>query len=82
MRVNGRGLGSVNCRLFERHSYTATQSHSYKLKIPFARSDVRQNSYAVRVSKWWNKLLADIVDFTNARKFANSLCKVDFSNYH
>jgi hypothetical protein len=69
------------CQLFERHNYAATRSHGYKLKIPFARSDVRQNSYAVRVSKWWNKLPPNIVDFASVRKFANSLYKVDFSNY-
>ena len=68
-------------KLFESNNYTATRSHGHKEVVPFARSDVRKNSFAVRTSKLWNDLPADKVDFTSLKNFVCTLSNIDFSKY-
>jgi hypothetical protein len=78
-RCNSCGL--FDLRFFERNSYTVTRSHDYKVLVPFARSDVRNSSYAVRAAKACNELPADAVDFCCTKHFTNSLLKIDISKY-
>jgi hypothetical protein len=70
------------CRFFERNSYAAARwSHNYIVIVPFARSDVRKSSQAVRAAKVWNELPADAVDFSNWTKNFTNSGKKDLSEY-
>jgi hypothetical protein len=54
----------------------------YKVVVPFARSDVRNSSYAVRADKMWNAPLATAAiaaNFLLSKNFINSLSKIDLS---
>jgi hypothetical protein len=45
------------------------------LKIPVARSEIRKNSFAVRVAKEWNELPDILKSCTDTKKFKMALRK-------
>lgn len=60
---------------FERHNDNRTRGHSYKLKIPFCRLNVRKYCFSVRVVSEWNSLTEEIVTSPSINCFKNRLDK-------
>ena len=50
-----------------------TRGNKFKLKIPFARSTVRKNFFAVRVVPPWNSLPDEVVSLTDVSVFKTKL---------
>ena len=62
------------------------RGHRYKLYVPSGKSTARYNYFSYRVSRTWNALLLDDVDFESVHRFYDSLtvnvlvryCKLNF----
>jgi len=62
------------------------RGHRYKLYVPYGKTTARYNYFSYRVSRIWNTLPLDDVDFQSVHRFRNSLtanilvryCKLNF----
>jgi len=81
-RSRGRGF-STPCRTAVVYLLWA---HRYKLYAPYRKTIARCNYFSYRVSRIWNALQLDDVDFESVHRFHNSLtanvlvryCKLNF----
>ena len=58
-----------------------TRGNKFKLKIPFARSTIRKNFFAVRVVPPWNSLPDEVVSLTDVSVFKTKLHLVNLDAF-
>jgi hypothetical protein len=53
----------------------STRTNSRKVVYNRANTNIRQNSFSIRIAKYWNKLQANIVSAPSINSFKNRLDK-------
>ena len=77
------GIDNVDVKQFFNVVRTnrSSRGHSFKIFLPFARTDVRKYWFGMRVIDPWNSLPEDIVSAPSINIFKTKILQRDFSKY-